>query len=238
MASASYQHAQDLVRGFPDAAICLIVAACDYRDIVETLTQARYQSHRETPSAGANYKSIEPAPPTSPGDSQQSVSPPNNQRFRPQTPQTNRSAFPPSPAPTPSTGKSPLPKSNVEYVVVIADGPADDQVKEYKLSMRIAPVLCSLIREDIVRTRLCSGASVKFVPNAPISIECPATPSGSLLSSHQVTLTWRRTTSHKTHETLFYLVPDKINVDILLSYSDSGGGSSYITCKIHTQMLD
>ena len=210
---------------------------CEYRDIVETLTQARNRSRRKASSAGTDYQALESALATSPVDSQQSVSPPNIQRFRPHTPQDSRSALPPSPPPSLSTGKSHLPKAHVEYVIVIADGPADDQVQEHKLSMRNAQVSYNLIREDIVQTRLRSGVSVEPIPNGPITVGS-ATPSGSLLSYYQVKLTWRRTSSHKTHETLFYLVPGEINVDILLGYLDSGEGLSYGTYKIHTQMVD
>ncbi len=116
------------------------------------------------------------------------------------------------------------PNARMEYVVVIVNGRADGQVQEHKLSMVTAPVHHSLIREDIVRTRLYNTVSIESVPNAPISLLYPATPSGFLWSSHQVTLTWRRPNSLRTHETLFYLVPGEINVDILLGYPDSGGG--------------
>ena len=234
MASENLQYAQDLVEEFPERAVWLIANGCKYRDIVETLTQARNRNRRKSSSAGADYTT----PATSSVGSQQSVSPPNNQRFPPHTPRTSRSALPPSPAPTPSTGKSPRPDAHMEYVLVIVDGPADDQVLERKLSMVKAPVPHSLIREDIVRTRLYNSVRVEPVPNAPISLEYPATPSGFLLSSHQVALTWRRPGSPKTHQTLFYLVPGEINVDILLGYPDSGGGSSYSTCEIHAQMFD
>jgi hypothetical protein len=239
MASASYPHAQDLVEEFADVAAWLLATTCDYRDIVEILTEARKRGQRKASSSGSDYKALEPALATSPVHSHQSVSPPNIQRFRPRTPQNSRSALPPSPAPTSSsTGKSSIPKAHAEYVVVLADGSTDDQIQEHKLSMRKAPIPSSLIREDIVRTRLCDGVSVESITNAPISLECPTTPNGFLSSSYRVTLTWRRTTSYKTHETLFYLVSGEINVDILLGYPDSGEGSSYITCNARTQMLD
>ena len=227
MASENLQHAQDLVEEFPERAAWLIANGCQYRDIVETITQARNRNRRKSSSAGASSV-----------DSQQSASPPNNQRFLPNTPRTSRSALPPSPVPTPSTGKSPRPNSHMEYVLVIVDGPADGQVQEHKLSMVTAPVPHSLIREDIVRTRLYNSVSVESVPTAPISLVYPATPGGFLLSSYQVTLTWRRPGSFRTHQTLFYLVPGEINVDILLSYPDSGGGSCYSACEIHAQMFD
>lgn len=233
MASASYPHARDLVEEFPDIAVFLIVTTCDYQNIVETLTHARdRRSRRKASSTGTDYQALESALATSPVDSQQSVSPPNIQRFRPRTPQNSRSALPPSPAPTPSTGKSPLLKEHLEYVCIL-DGPPDGQIQEHPLSMRKTPMRHNLIREDIFKTRLWSSCRVESVPNAPISLECPGTSTGFLLSSHRVILTWRRSDSHKTHETMFYLVPDEIDVDILLGYLDSGEGSSYSTYKPH-----
>lgn len=217
-----YQHAQDLVKQSPEDAACLIAAVCDYRDIVETLIRVRDRGQRNS----ADSKAFESELATSPVDSQQSVSPSNIQTSRART-------LPPSP-PTSLTGKSSSPKGRPEYVVVIADGPADDPVQEHKLAMRKGQMLHSLIREDIVRTRLWGSVTVEPIPNAPISLDCPATPNGFLLSSQKVILTWRRIGSHRTHETLFYLVPGDINVDILLGYSDSGEGSSYSTCETHS----
>src|SRR5579871_1907035 len=192
MASASYQHAQDLVEYFPKEAIWLIAIKCNYQDIVETLTQARNRERRKPLSNGSDYQTHEHALATSPVDSQSSISPPNNQRFRPRTPQTTRPALPPSPAPTSSsTGKSPFAKAQPEYVAVIVDGPPNDQ--EQKLSMKIASVVHSLISENIVRTRLWGRVNVKPILNGPIQLQCPAVSGGFLPSSHQVTLTWRRT---------------------------------------------
>jgi len=227
MASENLPHAQDLVEEFPESAIQLITNKCQYKDIVETLSQARNRNRRKSSSTVSSSV-----------DSQPSVSPPNSQRFLPHTPRNSGSAHPLTPAPTPSTGKSPRPNAHMEYVLVIVDGPAHDPIQEHKLSMVKAPVQRSLISEDIVQTRLYNSVSVESVPNAPISLQCPATTNGSLWSSRQVTLTWRRPSSLKTHHTLFYLVPGEINVDILLGYPDSGEGSSYSTCEIHAQMFD
>jgi hypothetical protein len=235
---ANYPHAERLVKQFPDEAIDLIARSCELQDIVEWLGLACRKFGRgpyEPVSPESEYKSFGPPLHTSPTDSQQSVSPPSVQRYPLRTPQPSRPAPPPSPARTSSSSKSPLSKSRTEYIIIVADGPEDGQVQEHKLSIRKAPVNFSVISQQVARTRLYGGVSIKEIPEGSISLQHPGVSGGVLLSSEQVTLTWRSPPSRKTHETLFYLVSNEIDADILLAYTDPAEGSSDIVLPKHPQ---
>lgn len=229
---ANYPHAEQLVKQFPNEAIDLIAQTCELQEIVDSITLACQKFGRnpyEPLSPKSEYKSFG----SSPTDSQQSVSPPSVPRYPLRRPQQSRPALPPSPARTSSSSISPLSKSRTEYIIIVADGPEDDL--EHKLSMRQAPVNFSVISQDVVRTRLHDGVSIKEIPQGSISLQHPGVSGSVLLSSEQVTLTWRRPPSRRTHETSFYLVSNEIDVDILLGHTDPAEGSSDIVLPKHPQ---
>jgi hypothetical protein len=96
--------------------------------------------------------------------------------------------------------------------------------------MRTVSTEHSVIRQNIVKTRLRDNVHVEEIQNGPVHTPYQSAPNGVLTSYYQTQLTWRRDSSWKTHEAIFYLVQDDIDSDILLGEADSGEGfntSSY-----------
>jgi hypothetical protein len=233
----NYTHAEQLVRHFPNEAIDLIARKCELQEIVElgALAGRKYGIGPYEPlGLESEYKSFGPPPNTSSTESQQSVSPPNVQRYPHRSPQSSRHALPPSPS-TSSSRKSPLTKSRPEYIIIVANGPEDDPVQEHTLSVGKVSVNFNVISEEVVRTRLYDGVAIEENSHGSISLQLPGVPGGVLQSSEQVTLTWRRPMAHRTHQTLFYLVPNEIDTDVLLGYTDPAKGLSNIVLPKHSK---
>ncbi|KAF2436139.1 hypothetical protein EJ08DRAFT_227833 [Tothia fuscella] len=214
---ANWSKAELLVQTYPFKAVELIASTCSYEEITKSITIGRH-GHRASDSFTAvsaenEYSALRP-PFNSPPNSQQSGSPPVNSRdFR--RPPTRA---PPSPAPTASTSKS---STAPEYVVIICDGQAGSTIRECRLSMRTGLTELSTIRTDIVRDRLGECVSIEPIPTGPVSIHYPGA-HGAMLSHYQARLTWRRSNSHRTHETTFFMVSNDFDSDILLGDVDSG----------------
>ena len=228
----NFEHAVQLVKEFPEAAIDLIARTCDLQEIVQSVQLGRQKSERslcDTASPKSDYKA------TSPTSSRSSVSPPSIQRYPVRPPHhLNRTTFPPTPASTASSGRSPVSK-RPEYIIVAIDGPEDDPIREHTLSVRKVSAGSNVIREEVVRTRLYDGVTIEEIPDGSIYLQHPSVAGGVLQSSEKVLLTWRRPLSHRTKETWFHLVSNEIEADVLLGCGGPVEGSSQTVDSNHAK---
>jgi len=231
--TANYEQATRLVTEFPVDAIDLIAEKCHIDDILGKIERGRQKSqmkHFERISPESEYKG--PPRRTSSANSQQSASPPSVHRY------PHRSSQPGLPAPLPSPSTSSSGKSlHDKYIIVIADGPEENPVQEHKLSVRNVLVNFSVISQEVVGKRLYNGVRIEENPEGNIQLPIAGVTGGVLQSSEHVTLTWRRPTSRKTHEGLFYLVSNEIDADILLGYTEPTESSSDVVVPGHHKSL-
>jgi hypothetical protein len=194
---ANYQSAKALVLTFPEKAIELIASTCEFNEINSCITIASLSSDKN-PIMNARH----------------GINNTLDSRF-PSTSSTSsrHSGSSKSPASTSSTTQS---STRPDYINIPIRG------RECKLAMRTVSTENSIIRQDIVVSRLSGDDNVLVEPTQDGPVHTPYQ-NRILTSDYQIELTWRRDGSYKTHVAVFYLVTDDIDSDVLLGDADLGG---------------
>lgn len=138
------------------------------------------------------------------------------------------SEYPLSPARTARSETSHSTKGETghkEYIYLLSA--VEDGIKEQPVCMRTAPIANSVIRHGLISK---SELDANMVSTEEREVHIPLgadTGTVTAVPFHRaVQLTWRRLKSDMTHNTTFYVVPEKLlDIDILLGYLDSGGGA-------------
>lgn len=217
----SYRCATVFVHCFKEKAVEFIAEHCDLNKVHE-------QIQRCCSAEGLDFWSIMSSEiNTRVPASAYSRSPPESRRksSSPLSPQSKRIypagiqspaeyQLPPSPALTTSTVKS-QPKPPADIIIIF-----DVQQQPHPLRMRPASVHYSFIREDIVQERLRIPAQPCNSPTGCVSVQYKDVPDSKLTAFHQVKLTWHPRHVNRTLWTRFYLVPNLIDVDVLLGDRD------------------
>jgi hypothetical protein len=211
-------HVRALVVNWPEEAIKLIAKAYIAKDIatrVRVLCELHGKDYEEVISHITNGDEVcDLSPlrsPTAAGLANNASPrlPPNNQGLPFGIPHQNFS-LPPSPSLTSSTNKS----ISAEYIIILVSGVA------HTVSMKSGFTHYSFIGEDIVRDRFHAVVKDCLIPVSVGYIGVI----GSMLTAYQeVSLTWHRTDSAKTHHTTFYLVSNLGDTDVLLGNDLSNG---------------
>jgi hypothetical protein len=198
---------RQLVEKYPQTAMDLIISQCSHEEVFK---YHHIASNLTGASRSQSISSLDPPFETASSSTEHSTSPRSNQqgfeRIR------GHEAYPPTPPRSASTASKS--SSRPEYIIVpLLVG--DVFVEEY-VSMRAGTADLSLIRDELVRSRLCAGANVQVIPNSGV---VPIQYKGSCLySEHQVALTWSRTGSDKTRKTTFYIISNQFEIDSDLMY--------------------
>jgi hypothetical protein len=221
---SKYSHAKALVMSFPDSAIDFIARACDpgeVRDLVNISCKGDQQYYHEIMNSTNSDKVTELPNRRPPMDARRSnnastMSLRDIQRL-PFGLQDPTLSYPPSPALTASTSKSRPPTASTEIITVFVGSPP----RSYPLSMKAGFTQVSFISEELFQDRLCDALVENCRrPGGQVSVQYDGVPSKILFAKEEVSLTWQRNSSSKTHHTTFYLVSN-LDTDILIGDLDS-----------------
>jgi hypothetical protein len=225
---SKYTHAKALVTSFPDSAIDFIARVCDPVEVTNLVCiscKGDPQIYLEIMTRTNSDKVTELPRRRSPMDARRSnnastMSLRDIQRL-PFGLQDPTLSYPPSPALTASTSKSRPLTASTEIITVFAGSP----LRSYPLSMKAGFTHVSFIRKELFQDRFLDVLVENCRrPGGQVSVQYNDVPSKILFAKEEVSLTWQRNSSLKTHHTTFYLVSN-LDTDILIGDLDSGCGS-------------
>jgi hypothetical protein len=221
---------QRFVADHPEKAVDVLIKCCHDQDIAKDIIEYLLdQQPRSTDNSGNNDDYVALAPKRSPTSQRTGSFSSNHRQSTRNYASTGAYGEPMSPPKTRSNhSKSLSGKDGRENVVILAMNEEDD-IEKHPATMMVVPIEYSVINEHMFDAGRICGSNIEEIDEEQISVPRRGVP-GTVIQitvSSRAELTWKRSKSHASHKTIFYLVPQEfLDIDLLLGSLDSGEGIS------------
>jgi hypothetical protein len=220
---------QRFVEAHPDKAVDVLIKCCHDLDIEKEIIEYLLDQQLISADAtGNNDAHVAPAPrATSASQRTGSFSSNRRQSIRNYPGMGVRGDSPSPPKSRSNQSKSLSGKDGKENILILATN-EDDDIKKLPATMMLAPIEYSVINEHMFDAGRICDSNREGIDEEQISVPQRGVP-GALIQipvTSRAELTWKRSKSNASHQTVFYIVPQEyLDIDLLLGTLDSGEGT-------------